>query len=94
MPLDRHVVVELDRRVLVRDGSPHLAVRLKAAEDLASCDKRPVVVDRDVDKADALKDAGVLAGPGHVQRRKSRPRHGGSPQPLLVAPHAERNKTL
>ena len=47
-----------------------MPVLLKAAEDPATADQRPMVVDRDVGDADLLCDARMLARARQVQDRR------------------------
>src|ERR1700683_1154843 len=62
LAIDGDGIAGLEESVVVGPGSPYLSVRLKAPEDLPAVDERPVIVNRDIGEADALREARVLAG--------------------------------
>ena len=68
LALDGHRIRELDGRIFVGAGTPHLAVGHEAAPHFALIDQRAVIVEGDIGNSNSLRYHGMLAGPRQIQK--------------------------
>src|ERR1700719_2616100 len=69
LAFDANIIGKRNRSIFVRAGAPHLSVRHRFSEKLASAGQWRVINDGDIAEADALGYLCSLAEPGKIQLR-------------------------